>query len=214
MKTAFIYRWRNIVNDKCYYGSTVYLRKRYVSHLNPLKLNKHGNKHLQSAWNLYGEQNFRFEIVEENISIESQYIREQWWLDFTKCYLRQYGYNLSPLATGGTETGCACSIETRNKISLKNAGRKMKDPVWNKGKTKETDERVASGANNNRGQKRCMPEEERAKHRGGHRTEEQRKKMRKPHKPFSEEHNAKLRGKVPANKGKKLVNGHYICIAA
>ena len=59
-----IYKWVNLVNKKIYVGSSIYLSDRKYSHLICLKKNCHQNIHLQSAFNKYGEQNFKFEIIE------------------------------------------------------------------------------------------------------------------------------------------------------
>jgi group I intron endonuclease len=60
-----IYRIRNIINGKCYYGSSKQIEKRWHDHQLNLKNNKHYNAILQRAWNKHGEKNFKFEIVEE-----------------------------------------------------------------------------------------------------------------------------------------------------
>jgi group I intron endonuclease len=60
-----IYKIKNLVNDKCYYGSSKNIEKRWVIHKNHLKNGKHHNIHLQRSWDKYGENNFVFEVVEE-----------------------------------------------------------------------------------------------------------------------------------------------------
>jgi group I intron endonuclease len=74
-----IYRIKNLINGKCYYGSSKNIEKRWKTHLNQLRDKKHINCILQRAWNKYGEDNFIFEIVEEcefkNIfEVEQKYI--------------------------------------------------------------------------------------------------------------------------------------------
>lgn len=60
--------------------------------------NRHCNAYLQNAWNKYGESNFKFEIIE--LCTEDKLLkREQIWLDKTKCYDKNIGYNLSKSAT-------------------------------------------------------------------------------------------------------------------
>lgn len=49
---------------KVYVGSAVNLRRRFASHKNTLSTGTHHNRHLQNAWNKYGEAAFRFEVVE------------------------------------------------------------------------------------------------------------------------------------------------------
>lgn len=76
-----IYRIRNIINDKCYYGSTKNIKRRWTRHKSQLKYGRHENIILQRAWNKYGEKNFIFEIVElcelhELLIIEQKYLNQ------------------------------------------------------------------------------------------------------------------------------------------
>ena len=105
-----IYRIRNVINDKCYYGSSTNLNKRWkYEHLKALQQNKHYNKHLQNAWNKYHEANFVFEIVEIVLDKSKILEREQAYLD-----AKAGEYNISKSAKGGSGKK---SIETKNKIS-------------------------------------------------------------------------------------------------
>lgn len=81
-------------NNKFYIGSSNNIDKRLYHHTRLLNKNKHPNKYLQSAWNEYGEKNFRFEIIETICNIKDLSIREKWWLDNTKCYKRKIGFNI------------------------------------------------------------------------------------------------------------------------
>ena len=75
-----IYQIRNKVDNKIYIGSSKELKIRKSKHFRMLKDGKHDNKHLQRAFNKYGESNFVFEIVElcdEN----EQFVLEQYWID-------------------------------------------------------------------------------------------------------------------------------------
>ena len=60
-----IYRIRNLVNGKCYYGSSKNIEKRWKTHKNQLRKKTHINSILRNAWEKYGEDNFIFELVEE-----------------------------------------------------------------------------------------------------------------------------------------------------
>jgi len=76
-----IYRIRNNVNGKAYYGSSVNIYKRWVSHKNRLKNNNHHNIYLQRSWNKNGSNVFIFEYIEECdeemlFEIEQKYIDE------------------------------------------------------------------------------------------------------------------------------------------
>jgi group I intron endonuclease len=74
-----IYRIRNIVNNKCYYGSAKNIKRRWSKHKSQLKYGRHENILLQRAWNKYGGENFIFEIVElcnetELLLVEQKYL--------------------------------------------------------------------------------------------------------------------------------------------
>jgi group I intron endonuclease len=59
-----IYKIINLVNDKFYVGSTINKKTRFRQHRRLLRQSRHHCKHLQAAWNLYGESKFTFEVVE------------------------------------------------------------------------------------------------------------------------------------------------------
>jgi group I intron endonuclease len=88
-----IYRIKNILNGKCYYGSSKNIEKRWIRHKNVLKNNKH-NPLLQRAWDKYGKDNFIFEVVElcdEDLLL----LREQVYLDLHP------EYNVGLKSSGG-----------------------------------------------------------------------------------------------------------------
>jgi group I intron endonuclease len=59
-----IYKITNLVNDKFYVGSTTNKKVRFRQHRKLLRGNRHHCKHLQAAWNKYGEEKFSFDVVE------------------------------------------------------------------------------------------------------------------------------------------------------
>lgn len=63
--TQVIYKIINLVNDKFYVGSTTNKKVRFRQHRKLLRGNRHHCKHLQAAWNKYGEAKFDFVVVEE-----------------------------------------------------------------------------------------------------------------------------------------------------
>lgn len=63
--TVGIYMIRNKINGKIYIGQSNSIEQRLKSHQYELNKNKHANKHLNRAWNKYGENNFEFKIIEE-----------------------------------------------------------------------------------------------------------------------------------------------------
>ena len=86
---------RNKVNNKVYIGSSVNIERRWYSHRYDLRCNKHNNKHLQNAWNKYGEDNFEFIVLEEVKDKSALRIREQYWLNKYQAFNASIGYNIS-----------------------------------------------------------------------------------------------------------------------
>lgn len=87
-----IYKIVNKVNGKYYVGSANIICNRWWIHKSNLRKNRHPNKHLQSAWNKYGELNFEFIIVEK-FPIDNLIIAEQKYLDIIekdKCYNKSF----------------------------------------------------------------------------------------------------------------------------
>jgi group I intron endonuclease len=53
-KQAGVYSITNTINNKIYVGSTIDLNSRYRTHFYMLSIQRHGNTHLQRAYDLYG----------------------------------------------------------------------------------------------------------------------------------------------------------------
>jgi group I intron endonuclease len=125
-KKSGIYRITNKVNNKIYIGSAYNLSNRLSTHKYTLKNNKHKNPHLQSAWNLYGEEEFIFEIL-EIVEDKTKIIeREQYYLDLYSPHDNTIGYNISKKA--GNTAGIKASEETRKKQS--ESAKKRKHYKW------------------------------------------------------------------------------------
>jgi len=88
-----IYKIRNVVDQHYYVGSTVDSRKRFWAHRKALRAGTHDCIHLQRAWNKYGEDCFKFEIVEQLDSKDALYPAEQKWLD--EHFGQSYCYNVA-----------------------------------------------------------------------------------------------------------------------
>lgn len=95
-----IYKIINVVNNKFYVGSAVDFTKRKRRHWWALRSQKHANKHLQSAWNKYGEQAFVFVVVEDLLEGSDIIAAENVWLK--ECVGKDYCYNLATDATAPT----------------------------------------------------------------------------------------------------------------
>lgn len=88
-----IYKIRNIVNGNFYVGSTVDSRKRFWAHRKALRAGTHDCVHLQRAWDKYGEDCFKFELVQVLETREGLYQAEQKWLD--EHFGQNHCYNVS-----------------------------------------------------------------------------------------------------------------------
>ncbi|MCD2345816.1 NUMOD3 domain-containing DNA-binding protein [Clostridium guangxiense] len=112
-----IYKITNLVNNKVYIEQSVNIRKRWNQHVLELNKNIHPNIYLQSAWNKYGEINFKFSILEETGNLNEAEIK---WIKYYSSNNRKFGYNLD----GGGNKNKTISEETRRKVSEINKGRK------------------------------------------------------------------------------------------
>lgn len=92
-----IYKIINVVNNKFYIGSAVDLKRRRIRHFSELRVNKHNNKHLQAAWNKYGEAAFTFAVIELVSDKAKLLATEDKWL---KKYVgKEYCYNIGITAS-------------------------------------------------------------------------------------------------------------------
>ena len=67
----YIYKIQNLINHKKYIGLTNNIQRRRARHFTDLKCNRHDNSFLQKQYNIYGAENFSFNIeFEGDISSE------------------------------------------------------------------------------------------------------------------------------------------------
>lgn len=98
IKTSGIYKIINTLNSYFYIGSSKNIEKRFYTHLNKLKNNKHDNIYLQRSYNKYGNV-FECEILEV-VSCEDDLLKvEQEYLD--KYYDDEKNYNIGRFSSGG-----------------------------------------------------------------------------------------------------------------
>ena len=84
-----IYEIINTKTQDKYIGSTVNFISRKSRHFTNLENNQHENKHLQSAYNKYGKDNFRFNIIlfcdKNNLLLYEQNILDAWKPEYNIC---------------------------------------------------------------------------------------------------------------------------------
>lgn len=118
MKDNFgIYIIVNELDNSSYVGQTRQpFKKRYWHHLWKLKNGTHDNRYLQNAFNLYGEDNFKFKILEVTDDIDTLNELEVKYITYyrtnTNCYNLQSG--------GQTVSNYERTLEIRNSIGEKN----------------------------------------------------------------------------------------------
>lgn len=89
-----VYKITNKITGECYVGSTINFKKRWIRHFRDLKNGNHSSISFQKAYELYGQDAFVCEIIEElpynkKILLE----REQYWINTLDS--KNKGYNIS-----------------------------------------------------------------------------------------------------------------------
>ena len=146
MKICGIYQIVNIVNNKKYIGQSINIRDRFIRHKYQLNKNIHDNKKLQNAWNKYGKEFFKFEVLIECDrdcleKLEKQEVERisGYSYNISKNYDNLYGIN-NPFY------GKRHTKNTKEKMSLI-----AKDRTGNKnhnyGKKNSTESRIKAGHN-------------------------------------------------------------------
>lgn len=115
VKLTGIYKIVNIINNKLYIGQSVDIYKRWNYHKYELNNNKHFNIHLQNSWNKYGEDNFKFEII-EICPKDRLNDKEKYYIMFYNSN-NENGYNISE---GGNDS--IITDETKRKMSQSHIG--------------------------------------------------------------------------------------------
>ena len=114
-----VYVIKNNVNNKVYVGSTKSsFHSRKTKHLTALRCGSHFNRHLQAAWDKYGEGSFVFEIMVMCPSSECEWY-ESVLIKKYQSYLRAHGYNIAD--TVGYRIGYTLSVKSN---AIKSAHKK------------------------------------------------------------------------------------------
>lgn len=94
MNKCGVYSITNIKTGKVYIGSSKNINERWWRHKYDLKLNKHSNRHLQRSYNKYGENAFRFQVIEYCEESERHSLEENYINAYKK---HQEVYNIAPV---------------------------------------------------------------------------------------------------------------------
>ena len=185
-----IYGIQNIANNKIYVGSAVDFLKRSATHKSKLKNNNHANSHLQNSWNKYGEQNFKFILLELVNDKKKLITRETYWMNCYKASNRKFGYNIRRICS--SNLGLKVSEKTKIKMSLAGSSRRHTE----KTKAKLSQDRMG---NKNPMYGKTLTQEHKNKlskaNKGKIITKKMREKISKANK-----------GRISVNKGKKNIH--------
>lgn len=118
--TSGVYTITNTVDGKIYVGYSKNMVRRFSGHRSHLNKNKHPNVHLQYAFNKYGADCFKFEVLDY---CKEEYMPsfENYWVNMLQTIDDRYGYNIMPTSPNDFPTGH--SEETKRKISVVHKGR-------------------------------------------------------------------------------------------
>ncbi|EOP36183.1 GIY-YIG nuclease family protein [Bacillus cereus] len=142
-KQGVIYKIENSVNGKVYIGQTIKdVHRRLKTHISSLRGGYHINKYLQKAFNKYGEENFKSEIIEK-CTIEELDAKEIQWISYYKN--TGMSYNIE----GGGNLRKVIADETRKKLSI--SGKKSyQNPIVLAKRKKQWEELSGKGNSNSK----------------------------------------------------------------
>lgn len=154
-KTYVIYKHTNLINNKVYIGQTCQnppSKRWYPS-------NYIHNDYFYNAIQKYGWDNFKHEIIEDNLTLEEANQKESFWIQYYNSINREYGYNIRP---GGNNS--ILSEETKIKLSKNHrdvSGEKNyfygkhfygeEHPFYGKHHTEETKKKISESRRNKNG---------------------------------------------------------------
>lgn len=176
------------LNEKRYIGSSSQdIQGRWESHLYDLRRGNHCNRHLQNAYNKYGEELLKFSVLEVVEIPEDCIIIEQKYIDIIN---PEDAYNICPIAGSRlgvmhtdaakmkmsiAQSGHRTSEETRAKIGIAGLGRNLGGTH-----TEETKRKIGQaslGTHASEETKQKMSEANMGKNLGKKRSEESKKRM-------------------------------------
>jgi group I intron endonuclease len=130
-KKSGIYKITNLINNKIYVGSTLDFDGRWWDHKKRLRKGNHHSIKLQRSYNIHGENNILFEVLEE-CSADELLIKEQYYMDLYDTY--KNGYNCRP--KDENHLGAKRSEESKKKMS-ESAKKSKRQPCSEETKKKD-----------------------------------------------------------------------------
>lgn len=88
-----IYKITCVPTQKIYIGQSQNICKRWYQHTYTLNTNQHRNSYLQRAWNKYGQDNFKFEVIDE-CDISALDDKEKYYIQKFNSMDKDHGFNL------------------------------------------------------------------------------------------------------------------------
>lgn len=88
-----VYRISCSITGESYVGKAKNYKQRMTAHRYNLKSGFHSNHLLQDAYNTHGKDSFKYEILEQDITLEMINEREVFWVKYYNSYFN--GFNLT-----------------------------------------------------------------------------------------------------------------------
>ena len=106
MAICGIYKYENLINGKIYIGQSIDISQRKREHkYDAFTVSRNDNTDFHKDLREFGEDNFKFDIIEE-CSIDELDERERYWIFYYHTYIKdplcKGGYNMTPGGDSGT----------------------------------------------------------------------------------------------------------------
>jgi hypothetical protein len=131
-KLIGIYCIKCILTKKVYIGSSSNIYMRFRDHKSKLNNNKHANGYLQNSWNKYGENNFKFSII-ELCDKNNLLFKENFYIEKNNSLNGRKGFNL---VTAERKDDLYCNKDYLKKLSLSKIGKIPKNMEYCRNKQK------------------------------------------------------------------------------